>query len=414
MSEIFKNNRRKLIEIINKDKFAIVLFSGKQAIKLGDQKYPFTPSRNFFYLTGISEQNLIFLSFKNGDIQEEILFIERADEVKAKWDGEFLESYKATEISGIKMIKYIDEFEEIFSTIIFKNHLETLFLDLENRYFKNSSLANDFAIKVKDMYPYMDIKNIYKNCAILRGQKQPYEIENIKKAIEITKNGIYSIMKNCSAGKMEYEIEAHFDFELKKNGVKEKAFETIFASGKNATILHYKDNNDKIGENELVLIDLGATFGHYSADISRTFPANKKFTDRQKLFYNIVLEAQKLAIDNVKIGVKISDIQNMVKDFYFEKLKEIGLVQKKEDVDKYYFHNLGHYLGLETHDISSEDYDILKENVVLTIEPGLYIREENIGIRIEDDILVTKSGAEVLSKDIIKTIEDIENFMQDN
>lgn len=414
MIEAFKNNRKNIFENISQDNFALVLFSGTPPIKQGDQKYPFTPNRNFFYLTGINKPNFIFLGYKNEKETNEIIFIERQDELKAKWDGKLLSKEDVKQISGIENIKYLDEFEETFSNIIFKNHIENLFLDLENRYFKTTSLSIDFSEKIQKLYPYIKIINVYENFANLRVIKKAYEIENIKKAIDITKSGIYSVMKNCKPKMLEYEIEAYYDFELKKYGVKEKAFETILASGENATVLHYGDNNCEVQENDLILLDLGATYENYSADITRTFPVSKKFTKRQKQFYNIVLEAQQLVIENVKPEVKFSYLQELVKNYYFEKLSEIGLVSKKEDVDKYYYHNIGHMLGLETHDVMPKNCGTLKEGMVITVEPGLYIKEEKIGIRIEDDVLVTKNGSEVLSKDIIKTVEDIENFMKDN
>ncbi|HSP47724.1 MAG TPA: M24B family metallopeptidase, partial [Clostridiaceae bacterium] len=236
------------------------------------------------------------------------------------------------------------------------------------------------------------------------------EIEKIRKAIEITKNGIYNLMKNAQPGMKEYELEAYYDFVLKSSGVKDFAFDTICASGHNATVLHYVANDAKVLENELVLLDLGAAYEYYSADISRTFPVSGKFTERQKTFYNLVLEAQQAAIDALKPGLPFAEINKIVLRVYAEGLKAIGLIDKDEDVRKYYYHNTSHHLGLNTHDVGSRDLD-LEEGMVITIEPGLYISDENIGIRIEEDVLITKDGCEVLSKDIIKSVEEIEAFL---
>ncbi|MDE6182597.1 MAG: Xaa-Pro dipeptidase, partial [Eubacteriales bacterium] len=264
----------------------------------------------------------------------------------------------------------------------------------------------------KENYPYANIKNVYNIIGNFRLLKTETEIETMKKAINITKQGIESILKNAKPNMMEYEIEAYFDFELKRNGVKEKAFSTILASGKNATVLHYGDNNSKAKDGSLVLIDLGASYGYYSADISRTFPVNGKYTERQKELYNIVLEGQKKVIESIKPGLPIKRLNEILIEYYQVELKKIGLIKEDSEVSKYYYHNVGHALGLETHDITGTDYEILKEGMVITVEPGLYIAEEEIGIRIEDDILVTKTGYENLSKDIIKTVEEIEAFMQ--
>lgn len=411
MQQFFIDNRKKVLEKLE-DKSVMVLFAGKAPNKRGDQFYHFAPDRNFYYLTGIDKQKLIFLALKDKEKTEEYIFIERYDEVKAKWDGKTITEEEAKEISGIENIKFLDEFEEIFSKIFFKDIIENLYLDLENRYLSKNTDAFEFAKIAKENYPYANIKNIYNIIGNFRLLKTETEIETMKKAIDITRQGIESILKNAKPNMMEYEIEAYFDFELKRNGIKEKAFSTILASGKNATVLHYGDNNSKAEDGSLVLIDLGASYGYYSADISRTFPINGKYTERQKELYNIVLEGQRKVIEAIKPGVPTKRLNEILIEYYQIELKRIGLIKEDNEVSKYYYHNVGHALGLETHDITGTDFETLKEGMVITVEPGLYIAEESIGIRIEDDILVTKTGYENLSKDIIKTVDEIEAFMQ--
>lgn len=219
-------------------------------------------------------------------------------------------------------------------------------------------------------------------------------------------------MLNIKPKMYEYEIEAYFDFILKKNGIKDKAFQSIIASGKNGTILHYADNNSEIKDGDLILADVGAQFQYYNGDITRTFPANGKFTPQQKQIYNIVLEGQKKVIDSVVAGIPFLSLNEILKDFYYTELTKIGLVKTKEDVSKYYYHSVSHFLGAETHDICLNDKGTLEKGMIITVEPGLYIEELGIGIRIEDDVLVTENGCEVLSKDMIKTVEEIEEFMK--
>lgn len=411
MSQFLINNRKKVLEKLENN-CALVLFSGKAPVSRGDQRYPFAPDRNFYYLTGLDKENLIFLALKKDEAIEQYLFIERYDEIKAKWDGATISEEKAKEISGIENIKYLDEFEETFGKLFFRNSTELLYLDLENRYFNGFTPAFPFANKIKENYPYVNIKNAYNIIGNLRLLKEDFEIENIKKAINITKDGIENILKNAKPNMMEYELEAYFDFELKKNGVKQKAFSTILASGKNATVLHYGENNCKAEDNSLVLLDLGASYNYYSADISRTFPINGKFSDRQKQIYNIVLTAQQKVIDAIKPDVPMKKLNEIVLEHYKNELKKIGLIKEDSEVSKYYYHGVGHFLGLETHDVSGTEGAILKKGMVITVEPGLYIAEEGIGIRIEDDILVTETGSENLSKNILKTVEEIEEFMQ--
>ncbi|WP_317366900.1 aminopeptidase P family protein [uncultured Tyzzerella sp.] len=414
MQHFFKNNRKKIIGSLKEEKAIIFLFSGKAQHKTCDQFFPFEPNRNFYYMTGIDKPHLIYMAIKNGDNIDETLFIERYDEFKAKWNGKTINEEEATNISGIENIKYIDEFYQAISTSIFRNNIETVYLDLENRYLDKSNRAFKEAELLKENYPYINIKNIYNNIGYLRLFKEEQEIEYMKNAINITKKGIENILKNANPNIMEYELEACFDYEIKRNGSKDKAFNTILASGQNATVLHYEDNNDKINDCELVLIDLGATYKYYNADISRTFPINGKFTDRQKQLYNIVLEGQRKVIEAIKPGLPFKRLNEILLEHYQEELTKIGLIKDKSEVSKYYYHGVSHYLGLDTHDVSGGlgGDDTLKKGMVITVEPGLYIAEEKIGIRIEDDILVTETGYENLSKDIIKTVEEIENFFK--
>lgn len=411
MKQFYIDTRAKVFDKLE-NKSIVVLFAGKAPIQRGDQYYSFAPDRNFYYLTGIDKPKLIFLALKDGENIDEYLFIERYDEIKAKWEGKTITEEEAKETSGIENIKFLDEFEQIFSRLFFRASIQNLYLDLENRYFNPYTDAFNFAKVARENYPYANIKNIYEIISNFRLLKTDEELCNMRKAIDITRQGIETMLKNSKPNIMEYELEAYFDFELKRNGVKDKAFSTILASGSNATVLHYGDNNCKAEDGNLVLIDLGASYGYYSADISRTFPVNGKYTERQKQLYNIVLEGQRKVIEAIKPELPMKRLNEILIEHYQVELKKIGLIKEDKEVQKYYYHNVGHFLGLETHDVSGTEGTILKPGMVITVEPGLYIAEEGIGIRIEDDILVTETGYENLSKDIIKTVEEIENFMQ--
>lgn len=405
------DNRQKISDKL-KDNSVLVLFSGKSPVKAGDLNYYFSPNRNFFYMTGLAEQELIFVLTKiNSDVNC-YLYNKHPDEIEAKWVGESIQKEECTKISGIENVKFQDKFKKDFAKIIFENYISTLYLDIENRDFNSYSESILFADLVRNRYPYVNILNAYKIFSDLRIIKEDAEIENIKKAINITKSGFYSMMRNIKPEMYEYEVEAYFDFELKRNGVFENAFDTIAASGANATILHYSKNNSLISNNSLILIDAGAKYLNYSADITRTFPANGKFTDRQKQLYNIVLKGQQLVIDAIKPNIPFSSLNEILVAFYGKELKNIGLIDDKSEVSKYYYHGVSHLLGLETHDVGRHNEGDLRQGMVLTVEPGLYIEDERIGIRIEDNVLVTDSGCEVLSKEIIKTVEEIELFMQ--
>lgn len=411
MKEWFEKNREKLLERIEMFS-AAVLFAGRAPQKRGDEKYPFSPDRNFYYATGIDREDCILFLAKTRTEVTQTLFIPRDNGQMAKWVGANMTPQEAAAISGIADIAFLDEFEDIFSAYLFKNGIKKVWLDLEKREWDGTtSPALRFAEKLRQNAPQVVLGDLYPIFAELRLIKEEWELERMRKAMEITRLGIEEMMRQAKPGSYEYEIEAAFDFILKKNGVKEKAFQTIAAGGKRGTILHYMQNDQPIADGELLLVDAGAQWGWYNGDISRTFPVNGKFSERQKLVYNIVLEGQRRVIEAIRPGVVFSSLNELLKDYYFDALREIGLVQEKADVAKYYYHSVSHYLGAETHDVGRYGERTLAPGMVLTVEPGLYIEEWEIGIRIEDDILVTEKGHEVMTAAMPKTIEEIEAFM---
>lgn len=411
--KIYAENRKNLVERL-KNNSILIMFAGSAPKKSADEAYPFTPNRNFYYLTGIDEEKIILMISKVNGKVEETLFIQKADPVMEKWVGKTISSEEAKEISAIEGIKYLEDFEGTVHRLITAYDIERIYLDLErDRWSSANSISGEFANTIKNRYPQIKVKNIFNSICELRLIKNEEEIEEMKKAIDITKEGIESLMKNAKAGMKEYQLEAYFDFVLKTNGVKDYAFKTIAASGKNATVLHYVANNSDIKDGDLILFDLGAQLNYYNADISRTIPANGKFTERQKRIYNVVLKAELEVIKAIKPGLPFVELNNIAKKYLAEGLKELGVIEKDEELSRYYYHGVSHFLGLDTHDVGSREVE-LKPGMIVTVEPGLYIEEEAIGIRIEDDVLVTEESYEVLSKDIIKTVEEIEAFMNES
>lgn len=407
---IFKKNRENIIEILE-DNSVLVMIAGEAKYKSADEKYTFTPNRHFYYLTGIDEEKDILLIKKvNGKVSQ-TLFISEPDEVMAKWVGATFSKEEATEKSGIEDIAYLGSFLSSLNTVLTSGDVENIYFDLERRDFNEEDRDGGLlADKIRVRYPQMFIKNAYNIISELRLKKNDDELNEMKKAIEITKSGIELLMKNSKPQMKEYELEAYFDFCLKQNGVKDFAFKTIAASGGNAAILHYHKNDSVMKDGDLILFDLGAQMNYYNADVSRTFPVNGKFTQRQKAVYNAVLDVNEEIIKMMKPGISMTEINNAANDMIAQKCIDLGLTKTKEEFRKYYFHSIGHSLGLDTHDVGKRG-TVLEEGMVWTVEPGLYIPKENIGIRIEDDVLITKGGNEVLTKDIIKSVEDIETFM---
>ena len=241
--------------------------------------------------------------------------------------------------------------------------------------------------------------------------KSPEEIEKIQESIDVTKGALENVLKNIKPGLYEYQVETFYDSFIKFNGQKVTSFDTICATGKNATILHYVNNNTMIKDNDLVLFDLGCCTDYYISDISRTYPANGKFTPRQKEIYEIVLNCNKKCIEFLKPGLTWEDFNKYANSLLIEGLKNIGLIKENKELVKYYWHSIGHSIGLDTHDPSI--YNVKFEpGLIVTVEPGLYLEDEGIGIRIEDNVLITEDGCVNLSSNIIKEIDDIEKFMK--
>lgn len=407
--KIYSERRQKVLQMMEDDSI-LLLFSGKAIGKSEDENYPFDVNRNFYYLTGLQNEDMVLMLGKNKGKTSEALFILPFDESLARWVGGRILKDEASEISEIKTVCERQELDDTLGRIIEHSRSKnsfTFYFDFWHYSFdQNDSEANKYAKLLTNKYPYLTLKDAYPILTTLRYVKDEYEIDCIRKAISITNLGIRKMMKNIKPEMNEMVMEGIFDFVLKENLCNATAFKTIAASGQRATILHYSTNNQVMHDGELFLCDLGASYNKYCADITRTFPVNGKFSDRQKEIYDIVLTAQKKVVENAKPGVTLRELNKVVIDYYKDELPKHNLIK---DLNEYYFHSVSHHLGLDTHDVSLDEP--LKEGCVITNEPGLYILDEGIGIRIEDDLLIRENDCEVLSKEIIKEIADIEKHM---
>jgi Xaa-Pro aminopeptidase len=391
-----------------------ILFSGGLIKSSADATFPFVVNKNFYYLTGIEQENSVLVMLKTPTTVKTYLFIDEIDETKTRWVGKKLDVEGATKESGI---------HDIFMTSMFDTRLKEMlqghngfgkvtnaYLDLEKNIVIDNQLKTTerFVDELKKQSPVLAINNAYPILTKLRMIKSAKEIEAIRLAIKGTSYGLQSIRKHLKPGLFEYQIEGLFQYAIKEYGNMGLAFETIIASGKNAIVLHYPNPKDKIVDGALVLCDLGATNGQYRGDITRTYPANRKFNPLQRQVYATVLKANQLIIQMAKPGLKIVDLQQACLKFLADAAVKEGWIKTAEDIGKIYYHNVSHHLGLDTHDPIARDI-ALEAGSVITVEPGLYIKELGIGIRIEDNILITEKGCENLSIDIPKTIEEIEN-----
>jgi len=411
MSNNYINNRSKAEEWLEEGEM-MVLFAGGSVKSSADETYDFRIYNNFYYFTGLNREAFILVMYKIKSTFKTLLFIEKPNDDVEKWYGRKLSKEASKDISGIEDIKYLDDFKPWLGKIITDGKIKKVLLDLEKLSFdEQDSEAHRFSKLLIDKFPFVTLGSFHPFMCELRMIKEPYEIELTKKAIQLTHLGLDAILKVLRPSLFEYQLDATFKYTIWFNGAQGVAFPTIAASGENGVILHYIENDQKLKEGDLVLLDLGAKYKGYCGDITRTYPVNGKFTERQKQLYQIVLDAQCATIEVMKPETPFEKLNEVCKATLIKGLKDIGLITQDEELSKYYYHGVSHHLGLNVHDISHRE-TALKPGMILTVEPGLYIAEENIGIRIEDDILITEDVPEILSKAIPREIDEIEAILK--
>lgn len=415
IKDFFVNNRQKYLKEVEVNSVT-VLFSGNVYQKSADSDFPFEVDKNFYYLTGINQSNCKLIIAKGEKVSLTYLFIDEYDELLAKWVGKSLTVNEAKELSGIDDVLFNKDFEKTLNSLINPNRksvviCDKIYLDLERRVGVDSiTKGMAFSKEVRKSFPEITLKNAYHTIVKLRMIKEEAEVEIIKQSINTTKNALNKVMANLKPNLYEYQIESVFDQAIQWEN-KTHAFETICASGKNATILHYVNNDSLLNDGECVLFDLGSRTEFYVSDISRTYPINGKFTPRQKEIYEAVLDVNKKCIEFLKPGLTWQEFNQYANSLLADHLKKLGKIKESKELINYYWHSIGHSIGLDTHDPVIATLPI-EENMIVTVEPGLYLEDEGFGVRIEDNILVTKNGPVNLSKDIIKEVNDIENYMK--
>ncbi|MBO6262371.1 MAG: aminopeptidase P N-terminal domain-containing protein [Bacilli bacterium] len=414
MSE-FENRRKKVFDQM-KDNSVALFFSGVSKIASEDEYLPFVVNKNFYYLTGIKQEHSALMLIKAIGERRAYLFIDPYSELKEKWTGKRLTQEQATYISGLNSVYTSDNLETMLSLALTNENnqygdIDCVYLDLTSpeQKLKEGMFMNDLSVKIQLDYQKTVIDS-YPILRDLRMVKSAAEVECLVKAIERTNNGIAFALNHLKVGMKEHELADYFELYGRLHERSTLAFSTIVASGKNATCLHYPSQNDTVKENDLILFDLGYNHEEYSADISRTFPVNGKFEGVQAKIYEAVLNCNKAVIQMIKPGLTIKDLQEFATEFLRKQCINSGLMDINDDIRNYYYHNVSHHLGLDTHDISLREKPLQNGNVI-TVEPGLYFAKYGVGVRIEDDVLVSEDGAVVLSKNIAKEMVDVERMM---
>ena len=350
-SEFYANNRKKLLEKLEEGSM-VLLYSGIAPVKSNDQEtWPYSVNRNFYYVTGIDTQNVWQLLVKDAWGATESLFIDEPDEYTIKWNGKMLTREEAGQRSGIKedRIRYMQDLDGAVASALYRGAVNVYFsfdrMDMKAA----ATRAEEYARTIREKYPMAQIKNVAKMIASLRSIKTPEEIDCIRRADEVTIEALKYMLRTARPGEYEYQWAADYEYRVARSGLRH-GFETIAASGDNAVMLHYSDNNCIARDGTLLLVDLGAECQYYSADVSRTFPVNGKFTDRQKELFSIVKEAMAVAKEKMRPGVATKESNKAVVEFYKKALRTAKLITDDDDVAKYYYHGVSHSLGLDTHD----------------------------------------------------------------
>ncbi len=420
--ELFIKNRERFTRQLPRNAIAVFVSNDEVPVN-GDAIYPFKQNSDLFWLSGITQEDSMVILFPDNPDPKyrEVLVLVRPNELKEKWDGKRLRVNEAQAISGIKTIVWLDSLDGLLQPWI---HLaDHIYLDSNENDRKASLLQTReyrFINEMKTRYPLHHFERTAKIMKELRGIKTALEIEVLQKAIDITESTFRRLLKFIKPGVMEFEIEAeilHSFFSQRATGL---AYGSIIASGDRARTLHYVSNSEECKNGELILMDFGAEYGGYCADLTRTVPASGKFTRRQKNVYNACLHLHDYAKSLLKPGISIIDYTDKVGEEATQQFLKIGLLKKtevkNEDPEnrayrKYLYHGISHHLGVDVHDLGTRTEPI-KAGMVFTVEPGIYIEAEQMGVRIENNIWITKNGNTDLMKNIPITVEEIEAVMK--
>ena len=421
-STIFIDNRKRFVA--GMEKHSIAIFNSNDELPTnGDALHKFKQNADLYWLTGIEQEDtMLILSPNHPDKRmREVLVLVRPNELKEKWDGKRLRKHEATAISGIESIIWLDSLDGILQPMI---HLvENIYLNTnENDRKANLVPVRDyrFAQEMRERYPLHQYKRSARILKDVRAIKSAKEVEVMKIAMDITNKTFRRLLKFIKPGVWEHEIEAEIYHEFLRNRATGPAYGSIIASGDRARTLHYVSNNEKCLDGELILMDFGAEYGGYCADLTRTVPVNGKFSKRQKQVYNACLAMHQYASSILKPGISIVDYTEKVGDEATKQFLKIGLISKSdvknEDPEnrayrKYLYHGISHHLGVDVHDLGTKTEPI-KAGMVFTIEPGIYIEEEQMGVRIENNFWITRNGNIDLMKNIPITVEEIETLMK--
>jgi len=422
-NNFFKKNREKLVKKVQPSSL-ILLNSNDVMPRTGDTAFPYRQNSDLFYLCGINQEKTMLLLVPGHPEKKyrEMLFLQKASKQIKIWQGSKLSQKEASEISGIEIVLWLDDFEQVLSSLM--PDMSQVYLNLnENSRFESDVIYNDlrFARQIKKTYPLHRLERLAPIMTELRLIKEPAEIELMQHACDITEKAFFRVLKLVKPGVTENAVEAEITHEFIRSGANGHAYEPIIASGENTCILHYTKNNQPCENGELLLMDFGAEYTNYAADCTRTIPVNGRFTPRQRECYEAVLHVFRETVQLMVPGKSINQLQQEIVRILEQELVNLGLIteEKIKNQDpgkplykKYFMHGVSHFLGMDVHDVGNKNIP-LKPGMVLTCEPGIYIEDEKIGIRLENDILITEDEPVDLMENIPIEAYEIEKIMQE-
>lgn len=406
-----QGNRARLYEKMQPASL-LVMFAGEEIRKTNDEYYPFFAERNFVYLTGISQKNTVLLAQKDASgAVRETLYLLPHDLLAERWTGRRLKNEEAESLSGVSDLRSVDAFSADFHRLATSARFARVYLDVYRVSPKDRDRpAHRLLAKLHTEYPYLAVCDANALVRQLRLIKQPCEIEAMRNAEHITGEGILAMMRASHPGMYEYQYKAEFDRAIGQFGPQGPGFPSIISAGKNNFCIHYYAYEGQAKDGDMVLNDVGAQWDNIITDVSRGWPCNGRYTERQKLLFNCALQTSNHMFSIIRPGMKMADVDGTIRRYNAQLLKDAGVLDKVENVGKYMWHGGGHHVGYDVHDVV-ETPETVAPGMVFCIDVGIYHEEWGIGFRLEDNCLVTENGCENLSRHIPRTVEDIEDVM---
>ena len=409
--QFYKGNRDAFMEKLEPGSLAL-FFSGSPVRKTADEDYGYFANRNFVYLTGMEQKDTILMMEKDASGYRETLFILPPNLIEERWTGSRMKPEEIEAVSMISSFAYKETFEEELKKVLTSGRIQKVYLDIDRMEGQVVvSAADSMEAFLKQEYPSLPIENSLPIMKMLRLIKKPCEIRAMEKAQEITKAGILAMMTHSKPGMYEYQYKAEYDYALAQHGVLEAGFPSIISAGKNNFCIHYYGYRGQAMDGDIVLNDVGVRWDNELTDVSRGWPCNGKYSSRQKLLFECQYNTSEHMFSMLKPGIPMKEVDAEIRRYCFEQLKEAGVCKSFDDIGTYMWHGGAHHVGFDTHDVVSARDAIIQPGMVFCVDIGIYHEEWGIGFRLEDNCLITEDGCRTLSKDIPRTVEDIDAVM---